>query len=395
MRHLIPLLIVTACADPSLPEQHEEKRELTVQEKDVAKANTAFGLALLKQVHTSEPSGNVLLSPLSVSMALGMTLNGAHGDTWEAMRRTLAFDASSQQQINLAYDGLIRQLRARDPKVEFGLANSIWYHTGFPVLPTFTDTVRRYFDAEVRSIDFRSSASPGIISEWAEQKTNGRIKELIKQINQDEIMFLVNAVYFKAPWTQVFDEQATHAAPFRRSDGSTVNARMMSGDGVYNFVDKDGVKAVELLYGDTAFSMVLVSTDKEYPFDAVKWDALIASMQRGRIMLRMPKFKFTYEKVLNNTLTALGMGIAFSEMSADFRRITPPPPRLVISRVQHKTFIDVHEKGTEAAGATAVGVGVVSMPPELSFDRPFIFAIRERSTGTLLFVGRVNDPTLQ
>lgn len=149
------------------------------------------------------------------------------------------------------------------------------------------------------------------------------------------------------------------------------------------------------MYGDTAFSMVLVSTDKEYPLDPAKWDALIASLQRGRVMLRMPKFKFTYEKVLNSTLTALGMGVAFSEASADFSRIATPPPRLVISRVQHKTFIDVHEKGTEAAGATAVGVGVVSMPPELVFDKPFIFAIRERSTGTLLFVGRVNDPTLQ
>jgi serpin B len=379
----------------------EPPRDLTVQEKDVAKANTAFGLSLLDRVHRGQADGNILLSPLSVSMALGMTLNGAAGPTWDAMRQTLAFEASTQSQINAAYSGLIEQLRARDPKVEFGLANSIWYNTGFPVLPAFVDTVENYFDAEVRQIDFRSATAPATISGWAEQETNGRIKNLIKSISADEIMFLVNAVYFKAPWSTVFQEQATHDAPFKRPNGSTVTARMMSRDGGYGWVKQNGVQAVELLYGDSAFSMVLVSAETGVSLapalemlEAAKWNALMASLQTGRVMLRMPKFKFTYEQTLNTTLTALGMGIAFDESRADFSRIANVAPRrLYISRVQHKTFIDVHEKGTEAAGATAVGVGVTSLPPELSFDRPFLFVIRERSSGTLLFVGRVNDPT--
>lgn len=401
MRLLPICLLILACGDPSPTDETEEVRELTVQEKDVAKANTAFGLSLLKAINATETNGNLLLSPLSVSMALGMTLNGANGTTYEAMRRTLAFDASSQHEINAAYSGLIKQLRARDAKVEFGLANSIWYNTGFAVFPTFIDSVRHYFDAEVRQIDFGNSNSPAVISQWAEQKTNGRIKDLIREIRQDEIMFLVNAVYFKAPWTVVFHEGATRSAPFRRPDGSTVTARMMNNDAAYFSAKKDGVQAVELLYGDSAFSMVLLTAEQGLSLapaiavlEPAKWEALMSSMQRGRIMLNMPKFKFTYEKALKDALSALGMGIAFDEARADLTRIANVRPRnLYISRVQHKTFIDVHEKGTEAAGATAIGVGVTSLPPEMTFDKPFLFVIRERSTGTLLFVGRVNDPT--
>jgi len=397
---LLPICIVMlACSE--LPTDSTRVRELTVQEKDVAKANTAFGLALLADMNATESSGNLLLSPLSVSMALGMTLNGANNATYDAMRRTLAFDAASQSQINTAYSGLIQQLRARDPKVEIGLANSMWYNTGFPVFATFVDTVRHYFDAEVRQLDFGASSSPRVISQWAEQKTNGRIKDLIQSIDDDEVMFLVNAVYFKAPWALVFNENSTHDAPFRKADGATVSARMMTNDAAYNYVKQDGVQAVELIYGDSAFSMVLVSAEQGTSLapaaallERTKWDALMASLQRGRVMLSMPKFKFTYEKALKDVLSAMGMSIAFDEQRADFTRIADVRPRnLFLSRVHHKTFIDVHEKGTEAAGATIVGVGVTSLPPSLTFDRPFLFVIRERSTGTLLFVGRVLDPT--
>jgi serine protease inhibitor len=397
---LLLALAAAACASDTSTNP-EPQRPLTVQEKDVAKANTAFGLNLLRQVNSAEASGNILLSPLSVSMALGMTLNGANGTTFDAMRQTLAFDAQSQNEINNAYSGLLRQLRARDSKVEIGIANSIWYNNGFSVLPTFSDTVRHYFDAEVRQIDFSSSTSPATISNWAAQKTNNRIQDLIKEIDPQEVMFLVNAVYFKAPWTQTFEEASTQNAPFQRPDGSTVSARMMNNDGSYRWVKNQDVQAVELLYGDSAFSMVLVSaaegralTPVTALLEPARWEALMASMQANRVILKMPKFKFTYEKALKDALTTLGMGIAFDESRADLSRIANVSPRrLYISRVQHKTFIDVHEKGTEAAGATAVGIGLTSMPPQLTFDRPFIFVIRERSTGTLLFVGRVFDPT--
>ena len=392
-------VMLAACSSDSAGP--EAVRPFTVQEQDVAKANTAFGLNLLYEVNRAQSSGNLLLSPLSVSMALGMTLNGAATTTFDAMRQTLAFAGQSQYEINTAYSGLLRQLRARDSKVEIGIANSIWYDRNFSVLPTFSDTVRHYFDAEVRQLDFASAASPAVISGWAEQQTNGRIKDLIRQIDPAEVMFLVNAVYFKAPWTRTFEEAATRAAPFQRADGSTVTTQMMNNDGNYFWTRNNEVQAVELLYGDSAFSMVLLSAAAGRSLTPVtallvpaKWNALMDSLRPGRVMLTMPKFRFTYEKVLNDALSALGMGIAFDEARADLSRIADVRPQnLYISRVQHKTFIDVHERGTEAAGATAVGVGITSLPPELKFDRPFIFVIRERATGTLLFVGRVADPT--
>lgn len=385
---------------PDGPSPTDTVRAFTVQERDVAKANTAFGLNLLRDIHAENNNGNLLLSPLSISMALGMTMNGAAGTTFSAMRGTLGFEATLQQaEINAAYQGLIRQLRARDDNVEFGLANSIWYHQGFPVYNTFIDTVAHYFDAEVRALDFTDAASPGTISEWAEQKTNGRIKNLIDQIDDSEIMFLVNAVYFKAPWTRPFEPNGTRAEPFRRSDGSTVTAQMMSQDGNFNYVTNERVHAVELLYADSAFSMVLMMPTAGTSLETIvsvlqpgQWEGVLSAMQRSRIMLRMPKFRFEYKKELNQPLTDLGMGIAFQPFAADFSRIASRDD-IHISRVQHKSFIDVHELGTEAAAATSVGVGITSLPPELVFDRPFFFAIRERSTGTLLFVGRITDPT--
>jgi serine protease inhibitor len=400
---MVAVCVVAACAnDSTMPQGPEPERPLTVQEKDVAKANTAFGLNLLHQINATEPNGNLLLSPLSVSMALGMTLNGAATSTFDAMRQTLAFAGQTQNEINVAYNGLLKQLRARDPKIEIGIANSIWYNTGFAVLPTFSDTVKHYFDAEVRQVDFANPASPGVINDWVSQKTSGRIKDLIDQISPDEVMFLVNAVYFKGPWTQTFHEGATASLPFRRLDGSTVTARMMSNDGAYHWVQNDDVYAVELLYGDSAFSMVLIApvagtslAPVAALLEPAKWEALMASMRPARVILKMPKFKFTYEKALKDALSALGMSVAFDQQRADLSRIANvKPENLYISRVQHKTYIDVHEKGTEAAGATSVGVGVTSMPPMLAFDKPFMFAIRERSTGTLLFVGRVVDPTV-
>lgn len=390
------LALLAACSEPGreptepapvLPS--DTVRSLTAQEREVAAASNRFAFDLLREANAAETSRpNLMISPLSISMALGMTLNGAAGSTFDAMRGTLDFDGLSQSDINSAYRGLIAQLKARDEKVEWGLANSIWYDRLFSAYPTFVDTVRHYFSAEVRQLDFTSATAPQTISTWAEEQTGGRIKNLIQQISPDEVMFLVNAVYFKAPWSKPFEPAATRDAPFTRADGSTVNVPMMMADGAFRYTTSGGIKAVEMLYADSAYSMVL--WQGPLPTDA-SWNNALAAMSSNRVMLRVPKFKFDYEVELKDLLTDLGMGIAFVPFQANFTKIANRDD-IFLTRVKHKSYIDVHERGTEAAAVTVVGVGVTSMPPELVFDRPFFFAIRERSTGTILFAGRVNQP---
>ncbi len=396
--------LAAACSSEGGRPPTEPVRPFTTAEEQVAGAATDFGLALLREVSAGETTRpNVLLSPLSASVALGMTLNGADGDTYAAMRRTLGFGDLAQAEVNAAYRGLIAQLHARDARVEFALANSVWYRRGFPVFPSFIDTVRTAFGAEIRDLDFSDPASPGIISAWAEQQTNGRIKDLVKEIDPAEVMFLVNAVYFKAPWSTTFDKALTRPAPFTRLDGTTVTVATMSREGSYRMLVTPELRAVELPYGDSAFSMVVVAPAAGHLLDPVvarfepqRWDALLDSMRLGHGQLTLPKFTFDYGKRLNDALSRMGMAVAFDQLRANFGKIadlTTLGGNLFISRVDQKAFINVDESGTEAAAATNVGIGLTSLPPQLRFDRPFIFVIRERSTGTILFAGRLGDPS--
>jgi serpin B len=383
------------------PSEPIPPRAFTADEAGVSNSSIAFGLDLFARVSAASSEVNAMVSPLSVSMALGMTANGAEDETLEAMRSVLGFSGLDETSVNEAYRGLIEQLRARDPGIEFSIANSIWPRHGLPVKEPFLDAARTYFDAEVRPLDFSLPSAPETISRWAEDETRGRIKELVKSIDPNEVMFLVNAIYFKAPWSTPFEKNATRDGTFTRANGSTVTAKMMTVDASRPFVSNDEIQAVELLYGDSAFSMVLVMPAEGRSLNGLissltpeRWNAWMSQLQNGRVMLTMPRFRFDFGKTLNDALKAMGMQIAFTPFAADFDRIADvSPEELYISRVEHKTFIAVDEDGTEAAAATAVGIGITSLPPSLRYDRPFLFAIRERSLGTLLFIGRVGDPT--
>ncbi|HUF50230.1 MAG TPA: serpin family protein, partial [Longimicrobiales bacterium] len=327
--------------------------------------------------------------------------NGADGTTYTAMRDALGFRGMEESAINAAYRGLIPQLAARDPKIEFRLANALWYRRGFAVKQPFLDAAETNFYARVAALDFDDPLAPKTISKWAEDQTGGRIKDLVDKIDPLDMLFLINAVYFKAPWSAPFEPSATRPAAFVRANGSSINVPTMSKDGGFNHLIDAQVRIAELLYADSAFSMVLIApadgrslAQLTASITPVQWSSWMAALKNGRVMLSMPKFRFEYDITMNDALSALGMGIAFDEGLANFDRIhNQTRDDLYISRVRQKAFIDVHELGTEAAAATSVTIGVTSMPPELRFDRPFIFAIRERSSGTILFVGRVGDPS--
>jgi serine protease inhibitor len=399
-KYAILLMLVGCAKDPSGPAR-EIPREFTQTEARLADASVSFGLKFYREVAGAENLPNLMVSPLSASMALGMTMNGAQGETYDAMRTTLGFGTLPEAEVNEAYRGLIAQLLARDPKVTFNLANSIWHERAFSVKQPFIDAAKTFFDAEVSALDFADPNAPKTISAWADKETGGRIKELVKVIDQDEIMFLVNAVYFKAPWTQQFDPKATRSRPFTRKDGSTVSTPMMNHDGRFRYVENNEVVGLELFYGDSSFSMVLLAPPSGNNISVIEqkltptWlSGVLASMQNSRAIVTMPRFKLEYEKNLNDPLKNLGMSIAFDPGRADFYRIADiQPERLYISRVVQKTFIDVNESGTEAAAATSVGIAPTSLPPQITLDRPFLYAIRERESGAILFIGRVGDPT--
>ena len=398
-----------ACGDASGPGDGpgdpitQLPRALTTVETELVSASNQFGFDLLREVLAGEEGPNVVLSPLSASIALGMTLNGAAGGTWDAMREALGYGGLDQTEINGAYRELTRLLVDLDPAVDFHVANSLWADEGFPFEGDFTRTVEEAFAAPTRTLDLQSPAALDAINGWVDQETNGYIPTLLDEIGPELVLFLINAIYFESTWTLEFDPDETRAAPFRREDGSEVEVQLMSmTDPELAWARGEDFVAADLPYGGEAFGMLVILPDEGVSardlaagFSAADLAALEASLGEADLArLALPRFKLSYGAVLNGALQALGMGVAFDESAADFSRMSPAE-RLFIDEVRQKTFIEVDEAGTRAAAATSVGVGVTSLPPELVADRPFVFLLRERLSGTVLFAGVVGDPSVE
>lgn len=374
-------------------------RALSVQERQIVAGTTDFGLALLRDLHSRSDEPNVFISPLSASLALGMTLNGAGGGTLTAMRSTLGLDGLADHELNDAYRNLTSLLLGLDSNIELTIANSLWVREGFAIEDPFVQALRESFDAEVRSLDFSASSAPGTINAWVGRKTNGRIDEIVQSIDADVMLYLIDAVWFKAPWTDRFDRATTRDMPFHRLDGSTSSLPFMSRTGTYGHLRNDLFEAVDLPYGRGAYRMTILLPAESGGLDALinamtpqRWTEWTGTLQEVKLNLALPRFRIDYDVTLNETLKALGMTPAFDAAAADFSRISKARDDLYISSVRQKTFVEVNEEGTEAAAATSVGVSVTSAPPSVIVDRPFIVAIRERLSGTLLFIGRIGAP---
>lgn len=399
---ILALAGIAACGESTGPSEPRVidvlPRQLSVAEREVIAGSNVFAFELLREVHAREDeSPNVFLSPLSASMALGMTLNGAAGETFDAMRATLGFDALSQEEINRSYHDLTELLLELDPRVELTIANSAWMREGYPFVPAFSETLGTWFDAETRTLDFFDPASVDVINGWASEQTQGRIPKVLDAISPDHILFLLNAIYFKGQWTDRFKTSQTRPASFTLADGSVVQVERMSGRPEAGTGWIDGVQLAELPYGGTAFVMTLVLPEQGRSLeevierlDAETWARWIESIgEYGELHVELPKFEIDYETRLNDALIALGMGPAFDHR-ANFSRLTPAGAQ--IDFVQQNTFLKVDEEGTEAAAVTTVGVRETSMPPSFIVDRPFLVAIRERLSGTILFLGTIGDP---
>jgi serpin B len=399
----LPSIIAVALAgcssfsDPGPPELLTSlPRELTADEVRVSQAANAFAFRVFRRLNSAQPGANVFVSPLSVSFALGMTLNGASGATFEEMRSTLGFGAAELAEINAGYRGLMSLEKGLDPTTTFQIANSVWYRQDLPVHASFVETVRATFEAEVQASPFDASTVTQV-NQWVSAKTNGKIPEIIESITPDLVMFLINAIYFKGTWREQFDPAQTSDQPFQSVSGAQQVKMMRRGDARIRVGNGPGLTVGELSYGNGAFVMTVVLPSPGTSVDALAatldttaWRSLIGTLNETDMDLGLPKFTLEYERELKEDLMALGMRVPFGETApADFTRMSPRGDQLEIAFVKHKTFVDVNEEGTEAAAVTNVGIREVSLPPCFCVNRPFIFAIRERFSGTVLFVGKI------
>ncbi len=380
----------------------EKPRPIPVnsQTAQLIQSNNRFGLDLFKEVADQTPAGkNVMISPLSATLALSMTYNGAGGTTKTAFENTFHFNGLSTKQVNQSLNRLCKTLSDADPKVTFNLANSIWYSNAFSVETPFLKANEKYYHAEVKALDFNDPNSVKIINRWVGAKTNGKIPSIIRRIDPLDRMILINATYFKGSWQSEFKPSNTTDEPFTLQNGTILRVPTMMQKTKMGYLNNDLLSAVELPYGKGNFSMVLLlpapgKTVKDL-VDALnqnswkQWNEELDNKTERYIHL--PKFKFEFEKSLNDDLMKLGLGIAFSG-SADFSKINPTVP-LNISEVKQKTFIEVNEEGTEAAAVTSVKMKMLAvMTKSIFFNRPFLFVIKENTSNTILFIGRVMNP---
>lgn len=399
---LFSLLSVNSCSKSSEEPWIPKTIELDEKSAELVKAGNEFGLELFQRIYASETKyDNIMVSPLSVSLALAMTYNGANAETKTAMEETLKVYGLSPDEINQSYKSLVTALKSLDPKVVLEIANAIFYKQEFKVEDDFVTINKNFYDAEVEALDFNSPDAVNTINNWVADKTNDKIDKILDNISGDHVMFLLNAIYFNGIWKNEFNTDDTRDLPFYLENGSTVNVPTMQKTDTVPYFSNSLYSAVKLGYGSGNYNMFVFLPHKDNSVQDIvdqlnsnTWGEWMSNFNDStNVDIKLPKLKYEYEVRLNGTLADMGMGIAFSN-NADFTGINKGG-RLKIDYVKHKTFIDVNEKGTEAAAVTVVGIVTTSVGPQnkqFRVDRPFFYAITEKDTGAILFMGTVKNP---
>ena len=413
----VGLIFLLGCADEENPSVEDERLEMPLEaetSKDLhgcailekpadftdnmlSKANAKFGFKLLTELYNQKPGTNIFISPLSISIALTMTYNGAVGETQQAMAKTLEIEGLDLQAVNQANVELRENLESTDPQIELAIANSIWLRNTFEVNPDFLDRNDRFFGAEIASLDFDDPQTLDTINQWVDTNTQGKIKKILSEIKEHEVMFLINAIYFKGGWKGKFDASKTQTGVFHLLDGGEKQVPMMFHTCNYSYLWEESFRAVGLPYGEGRMSMYIFLPDPSSDLDefledlnAANWESWLSRFgEELDLRLMMPRFKLEYQVLLNDALIALGMEIAFIPLRANLTGIAP---LLFIEKVIHKTFLEVNEEGTEAAAVTLVSLPPASSPGPFIVNRPFFFAIHDNWTNTILFMGIIVEP---
>lgn len=399
------LSIFAACQSDENPSQPEPKPRqdinLTRAEQDLMDKGTDFAFRFFSQVcSTEEEKPNVFVSPLSASLCLSMITNGATGNTLAEMQNVLGFPAAtfSLDDLNNYNKKLTSALLELDNTTQLGIANSIWVKQGFKVYDSFIDVNKKMYDAQVQELDFTSPTAKDVINQWCATQTNNCIKEVIQKIPANARMYLINALYFKGIWKSKFDKSATGQDNFTNVDGSQQKVAMMNQTATFNYTQTDAFSIAELPYGNEAFSMVILlpSGDKTLEeglsgLTYENWKQWNGNMTGRELQVKLPRFKVEYDKMLEEDMIAMGMKDAFDAKNAKFTNMSDA--ELYIGLLQQFTYINVDEEGTEAAAVTVGGMFETSAGPSspvpFFVNRPFAFMIKEKSTGAILFMGKI------
>ena len=369
-------------------------------------ANTQFALTMLQQLDDASTGENLCFSPLSLALALSMTLNGAEGETYDAIAKTLGYTEQKLDAINAQARALTRLLNPADKSITVRMANGLWVQQGFPLKPDFLRTLLTHYETRTETVDFgNAEAAADAINAWVKEQTQGLIEKLFQagDFDAQTRLALVNTLYFEGAWQYPFPKDATQDAPFYSENGKTKQVPMMRLSERLPYYKGDGFEAVALPYGEGDYRFYLFLPDKGRtvadlrkqltPENWAKWLGAFRVVQGS---VQMPRFKIEAKYDLKPPLSVLGMGVAFDPDRADFSRIADvSPERLFIQKAIQKAVVEVDEEGTKAAAATGITVGVTSVPVDqfnMVVDRPFLFAIVHQPTGTVLFVGVVRQP---
>jgi serpin B len=364
----------------------------------IVAGNNTFAFDLLRKVYINEKDKkkNIFISPLSVSIAFAMLNNGAAGETRDEIRQALGFGDIPVEEMNAYFRSTIDSMATADPSVSFSSANAIWIDKNFPVLQPFKEVNEAEYRAEVRNVTFADSdITAKLINDWCSAKTNGMIPKIVEagQI-PNWVMALGNAIYFKGEWTVIFPKKDTKDEAFNNQDGTKPRLPTMQIVESFNYGDFGRFKALELPYGNGKYAMQLILPSGKMTVGELveELDGNTGSgLSLREVIVKLPRFKVDYERILNEDLQALGVESAFLP-TADFSNLSTMST--FVSKVIQKTAIEVNEEGTKAAAATVVGMLFSSEPtPPAPFyvDRPFVFLIREKQTGAIAFIGIIRN----
>ena len=401
-------VILVSCKKSDTQEQPGDPVNISteVYQKEVIDSANRFAFDLFKpDLADTKGTENIMISPFSITSALSMTLNGAAGETLQAMRKALGLEDKTLEQINATYLKLMTEMVPVDSRVTLEIANSVWVEKRLTVKQPFITDLQTWYKAEARNIDVSDPNSVNIVNGWISDKTHDKITDMLDNLDPDLAMLLINAIYFNGKWRYAFDKANTIDEPFYVTPAAPKSVPMMHLTENLKVTKFNNLTLVEIPYGQGNFTMLVILPDENVSTTAVadeltpslwqQWTGLLDD-NTHKVNLSMPRFKYKYKRLLNDDLINLGMGIAFSDF-ADFSNISDQ--QLKINRVIHQSFIETNEEGTEAAAATVVEIIATSAGPgqdviNVTLNRPFLYFIRESSTGTIIFMGRVSDPTL-